>query len=174
MKTLILKNVIYLTVLIGLITPKLAQSQPAEFARERIETLKMVKLLEILDLNEDESNKFIVKYKTMEKSIKEKADKIDILEDELKLALKKDASDKEIKELSDKLVNTQNDFFSATMEKVKSMQSILSQKNYAKFLIFEKNFHKKLRNMLMDKSKKNGNPNFDDDDGPPMRPRKQR
>ena len=175
MKTSIHKKILLFVVLIGLAISSNAISQPAEFARERMETLKLVKLLEILDLNEDEADKFIGKYKSLEKAIKDKSDKLDILNDELRLALKKDANDKEIKELTDKFLVVQNEFFMATMDKLKSMQSLLNQKNYAKFLIFEMNFHKKLRNKLMDFNKKKGGPDFDDDDdAPPMKERKRR
>lgn len=174
MKTLILKSGVFSIILIALNSFNLF-SQPAEFARERIETLKMVKLLEILDLTDEEADKFMVKYKSLEKQIKSKADALDELEDDLKKALKKDASDKELKDLSDKMLIVQKEFFDANLEKVKSMQSMLNQKNYAKLLIFEKNFHKKLRNMLIDKSKKRGMQmdEFDEDEPPPP-PRKKR
>ncbi len=174
MKTLIHKKMLLFVVLIGFAISSNAISQPAEFARERMETLKLVKILEILDLKEDEADKFIGKYKSLEKAVKDKSDKLEILNDELRLALKKDANDKEIKELTDKFLVVQNEFFMANMEKLKSMQSFLNQQNYAKFLIFEMNFHKKLRNMLMDFNKKKGGPDFEGEDGPPMKERKRR
>ncbi len=173
MKTSILKSGILLSVFLIALNYNNLNSQPAEFARERIETLKMVKLLEILDLNEDESDKFMVKYKSLEKQIKAKAETLDDIEDDLQKALKRDVSDKELKELSDKMIVAQKEFFDANIEKIKSMQSTLNQKNYAKLLIFEKNFHKKLRNMLIDKSKKRGMQMEDfDGDAPPPPKRK--
>lgn len=52
-------------------------AQPAFRAKERIAEFKKMKLLEVLDLDEKSSEKFLAKYNSAEKAIREKQEKLD-------------------------------------------------------------------------------------------------
>jgi transposase len=128
------------------------QAQPAHKAKERVDQMKKIKLLEILELDDATTDKFLAKYSTYEKKIDEKRRELDELSDEIKLELRKNSSDK-LKELTKKFLQLQNEMFDLIQAKINDMKSILSEKEYAKFLIFENDFPKELQKILFKKGK---------------------
>ncbi|MBM2815811.1 MAG: hypothetical protein HW421_2573 [Ignavibacteria bacterium] len=156
MKTLMYK--ILLIVLISFLSySAMAQPGPGgERALERIETMRKIKLLEILKLDEAASDKFISKFTTYENNIKEKRDQIDDLSEELANTLRSHGSKEEITKKSEKLLQLQEELQKLFMDKLKAMRSILNEEQYAKFLIFENNFPKELRKQLFKYFKNKG------------------
>jgi len=126
-------------------------SQDNPKSRERIETAKKVKLLEILDLNESESEKFLVKYNSAEKLVKEKNELFHKYTQELMQLLDDKASTKELSDKSAAVINAQKELHSAVENKISSMKSILSEQNFAKFLVFDMQFNQRLRKMLFER-----------------------
>ena len=124
-------------------------AQPKGKPMERIKQIKKMKLLEILKLSEEESNKFLVKYTSWENKIEEQKDLVDKSSDDLFNALKNEAPLEDIKTLSQKLLAEQEKFFIMHIEKMKAMKEILDEKNYAKYLVFEDRFFKELTEMMM-------------------------
>jgi hypothetical protein len=147
-------------------------AQPAEHARERIEMLKKMRLLEILNLKENEADKFIIKYNSTEQAIKEKQKNLDITSDELELALRSNASEKEIIEKTNKMIQNQKDFQDAMAKKYDVMKEVLSPKDFAKYMIFEKRFVERLRKFIMNQAKGGAKPDDDSDVLPPRRKNK--
>jgi hypothetical protein len=161
-----IKKFIYLSLFFALCTGLTAQ--PAEHARERIEMLKKMKLLEILNLKENEADKFLVKYNSTEQTIKEKQKNLDLAADELGLSLRANANEKEIIEKTNKMLQNQKELQDAMTKKYEVMKEVLAPKDFAKYVIFEKRFVERLRKLIMDKAKGGAGPD-DGDFLPPKR-----
>ncbi len=132
----------------------LAQNENGQMRQrhERFEELRMIKLMEALQLDEETSVRFVKRYHQhqdeMKSLLKERGLKIDQLEEAIKnqkdddceqllnevLALEKKASDKRI------------DF-------IKSLSSILTKQQQARFVIFDRNFDRDLRDMVQQQQK---------------------
>jgi len=117
-------------------------------AKERISTLKKVKLLEVLDLDESTSEKVLLKYNAWENKIEDQMKKIDEVEEELVKAIKKGKKE-DIKNISSKFEKERDKIVQIAMERDKDMKSILTDEQYAKYLIFEKRFRRELGEQLM-------------------------
>jgi len=117
-------------------------------AKERISTLKKVKLLEVLDLDESTSEKVLLKYNAWENKIEDQMKKIDEVEEELVKAIKK-GNKEDIKNISSKFEKERDKIVQIAMERDKDMKSILTDEQYAKYLIFEKRFRRELGEQLM-------------------------
>lgn len=166
------KNYAILIFIITLST-SLVFAQPANKAKERIAMMKKMKLLEILNLDEQNSEKFMVKYSVYEKKVEEQRMAVDATADELGAAIKKDASKEDIANLTDKLINNQAKLNDVYLEKLKAFKTVLEPKEYAKFLVFESKFMKELQKILMNMAKGKGKgprqgggrgPGFDDNE----------
>lgn len=152
MKRLILKFTFAVSIiaLFGIISSQFAFAQPPR-GKERIERAKKTFILDYLDLNEEESDRFIAKYSFWENQVIEKKDLYDEALEDLKNAVEK--QNKEIAPLSQKVIDAQFELHKAITDKNKAMKSILNENNFAKFLIFEDEFRRKLQKMLMNRDK---------------------
>jgi predicted RecB family endonuclease len=112
----------------------------------------------MLDLNETESEKFLIKYNASEKAIQEKREALDRAVEALQNRVEEKASKEELTKQSDIVINLQTEFQNQHLEKLKSMKSVLNEKNYAMFLVFESNFMKELQKHIFDLMKKRGGP----------------
>jgi len=142
---------ISLLVLIVLSFTFSVNAQPPERMGERMQALKKIKLLEILDLKEEESDKFLIKYNALEKNIKEKQDQLKDVSDDLEDALRDNKDDKELAELSSKVLKSHKDFQDAVSKRFTEMKEVLTEKQFAKYLVFEKKFLDKVKEILKDR-----------------------
>ena len=148
------KPVLFLIILIFAASATLPlNSQPARKVKERIDQMKKIKLLDILNLDEQTSEKFLSKYSFYEKKLHEKKKALDEASDEIEQVLKKGANKDELSQKSKKLLTAQEEFHSLVIEKLKAMESILNPTDYAKFLVFEQRFYEELQRILLKKFK---------------------
>jgi Spy/CpxP family protein refolding chaperone len=163
MQNLALKILITLLLLgIG----NIAQSQPSKKAMERISTFKKIKLLEILDLNEDKSNEFIIALTKFDRNEGKLRKEKKELGKKLTSAIK-DEHESRVKEL---LIEVEQHYMAmaenmkARMEK---MKSILTPIQLAKFIVFNERFRHELGKRLLKgrngHNKSRGRPDFDFD-----------
>jgi len=127
-----------------------ANAQPAHKAKERIEQLKKMKLLDILNLDEAASEKFLASYSQYEKKIEGKKSELDDVSKELRHAVRDKSSKDEIKKLSSKYIDLQTQFFDLLKTRLQAMSSLLSDTDYAKYLVFENEFPKELQKILFE------------------------
>ncbi len=116
-------------------------------AIERINSLKKVKLIEVLELSQDDADKFLVKYNTYESDIQ---NKMKLLEDksiELKQAL--NTHSKDLDNISSSYLSMKMDLDNTVNQKLSDMKNYLSSEQYAKYLLFERNFQEELRKSVM-------------------------
>ncbi len=145
-----LKKLLLFAFMIALTTMNLsAQGMPPR-AMERIQSLKKVKLLEVLDLNEAEADKFIVKFNELEKNVTEKFKALDKATDELRKAVQ-DEDYKNIDKLNADYLKANEELTKAVQFKFESMSKILSKENFAKYVLFERRFQEEVRKQIMEK-----------------------
>ncbi|MCX6147931.1 MAG: hypothetical protein NTW25_11895 [Candidatus Kapabacteria bacterium] len=130
-------------------------AEPTNRLKERIKTLKKVKLIEILDLSEDKSEKFMIKYNTYQSKIDSKNMEVDNAIQELEtVASNKNSKIEIIKLKTNLLQRVQNELVFIIQEKDKEIKSILNEVEFAKYLVFERKFANELRKSLLRLNKK--------------------
>ncbi len=128
-------------------------AQPPFHARERISEFKKIKLLEILDLDEQTSEKFLAKYNSAEKIISEKLEKVQDAMLDLEYALRKKSGKEEIAKNSQKVMDAQRDLLNTMVEQQKEIKGILNEEQFAKYLLFENRFKSELQRLLIERAK---------------------
>ena len=154
MKTSILKTIAF-TTLILLISGTFSyiNAQPPRKALERIAQIKKSKLIEILNLSEENSNKFLSKYTAWEKKILEQKKAVDETSADLEASLRKGDGKDELIQKSQKLLDAQQNLQNMNTDKLKAMREVLNDVEYAKFLVFEDRFPKELQRMILKKQR---------------------
>lgn len=122
-------------------------------AKERIATLKKVKLLEKLELDEKVADKFLVKYSSMESKIEELKSKIGNAVSELTELIAKDASKDDIVKITNELQKLQKDFSDLLFQTQQEMKSLLNEIQFAKYLVFEHQFREQVQKIIMKRMK---------------------
>jgi|APTNR8051073442_1049403.scaffolds.fasta_scaffold07396_5 hypothetical protein len=149
MKTLIYNIVIFLLASI------FAFSQPLKM-HERMLTLKKVKLLEYMDLNESKSDKLLIIVTKYENELRDLNEKIKSLSKKLGEDLEK-LSENELKKRNDELYSNLEKISNIQKDKLNEARSLLSEKEFAKFQMFELKFAHELRKHLFENRKKRKN-----------------
>ncbi len=134
----------------------LAQGPDGERLKEKIEQVKKMKLLEVLDLDETTADKFLVKFNAMEKKISELQKSIDDVSYKLKNRIQEKAGADELSKSSSELLSLMEQLQNTQIEKLKAMKGILKDEQYAKYLVFENEFPKELRRHIMKRFGGNG------------------
>lgn len=146
-------------------------SQPAFRAKERIFEFKKMKLLEVLELDEKTSDKFLSKYTSAERIIREKLDKLEEATLDLEYLIRKKSSKDEIAKQTQKVMDLQRDLLNTMFDQQKEFKSILSEEQFAKYILFETRFRERLQKAIIERAKGKG---WDErDDSPKPRKRKQ-
>jgi len=130
--------------------------------------LKKIKLLEVLDLNEADADKFLVKYNASESNIRDKHDALKLANDELELALRAKQSDKELNDKINKMMISQQNVQDALANRLKEFKELLTPVQFAKYLVFEKKFMERLKNFMRD------GPDSNPDQNPRLNKRRQK
>jgi ribosomal protein L22 len=130
-------------------------------AKERMDMIKKMKLLEVLNMEGDNADKFLLKYNSYEKQIEENRKVYHRISKELSKTIKPtleraDANAtpntdvlKKLQMQADSMLILQNEFNKISQEKMKAMKSVLSDWQYVKYVDFESNFMKKLFNTFI-------------------------
>ena len=119
-------------------------------AMDRIESWKKVRMLESLKLEEDQSVKFIAKYNkhqdTMHGFEKERND----LVDKLDAQSKSDAGDEDYNQTFTSLLEIDKKMSGERIRFLAELKEVLSNKQIAQYIVFERNFVQELRKAVRD------------------------
>lgn len=160
MKNLTAIFVTLLTFLMVTTMPSMAQMgmgdgpQGREKMRERIEDLRKVKLLDVLDLQGDQVEKFFVIYNKHQAKFREVQDKVDNTAKELQGALGRGASDAELAEKTLELRKQIKELERVIETRFDDLKPVLTTKQYAQYVVFEARFRDELQRMIMERMKK--------------------
>lgn len=149
-----MKNLTY-SIIIFLLAASFAFSQPLKM-HERMLTIKKVKLLEYMGLNESKSDKILIIVTKYENEIRDLNEKIKSLSKKLSDDLE-NLSENDLKKRNDELYNNLEKIANIQKNKLNEARSILSEKEFAKFQIFELKFAHELRKHLFENRKNRKN-----------------
>jgi Spy/CpxP family protein refolding chaperone len=137
-----------LLILLGLTVFCLAQPFNDDDPRAIIEKVKIYRLTQELDLTTEQAVRFFPKLNDLQK-IERKfgEDKMRIIHG-LKELLREHASDEKILEVVAKFEELQKDKLTKQIEKMKEIWQILTPVQRAKFLIFQEEFNREIREMI--------------------------
>jgi len=134
------------------VRPVMGQSPQPDDRRplERIEHFKQVRLIEMLDLKEDQSVRFFARLnehdKTKRDLIKEKMDDLDKIE----RLVRNHAEAKEYESLFPQVMAVNEKIVQEDQKIFNSLTDILSVEQQAKYLLFERQFERELREAMRD------------------------
>ncbi|MFA7228299.1 MAG: hypothetical protein WC061_04625 [Melioribacteraceae bacterium] len=120
---------------------------------QRIEQWEKMKLIEILDLNENTAVRFFARRHENQMKIKEILDKRDIIIRDLEEDVKNDTqrNDSFYLDQINKLTSLERKISSERENFVKSLGDLLSPQQIVKLIVFESNFRREVRASLMDR-----------------------
>lgn len=119
-------------------------------AKQQIIQVKILKLIEVLNLDGAAADKFIVRYNTEQKKVDDARKSLDASMKELEKANSSGNNDK-IKQLTQQTLDKNTQLQNATNEMLRSIREVLNEKQYADFLVFETKFQKQLNEILQNK-----------------------
>ena len=119
-------------------------------AMDRIESWKKVRMLESLKLNEDQSTKFIVRYNEHSEAMHGFEKERNALVDKLDTQSKSDAADDDYNQTFNALLDTDKKISGERLRFLAELKEVLSNKQIAQYIVFERNFVQELRQAVRD------------------------
>ena len=129
-----------LFLLILFLSGSIVLAQPSKKAIERIRLIKKLKLIEVLELDEETSEKVIKVYEQWEDKIEKQQQIIHEAAQDLEISLKRGDALNVIKKKSDRFMGLQKQLQDLIYDKFTAMRKILDDRQFAKFLVFEHYF----------------------------------
>ncbi len=118
-------------------------------AHKKMAIMKKVKLLEILELDEATSDKFLAKYTAWEKKIEAHREKVRNAYDNLDKVLKNNKDNATIAKASNEVCDLKQKMAVLIRGYQNDIKSILNDVQFAKFVLFDHNFRGELQRMIM-------------------------
>jgi len=125
--------------------------------QKKIREVKKIKLLEILNMDEESSDKFLAKYSFYDKKIAAEKNKIDEFSIKLQDAVDNKSSEKILAERINAMDAVRDNLYRLHREMSAEMKTILSTEQYAKFIVFEHRFMKRLFKMMNNRRRMKNN-----------------
>ncbi|HTR81552.1 MAG TPA: hypothetical protein VMM58_07960 [Bacteroidota bacterium] len=133
-----------------------AQSQPRHGDRsqwpayDRIESYKKVRMLEALKLGEDQSVKFVSRYDRHQATMRQFEKDRNQLIDKLDSLSQTDVSDADYDQIFSSLLDIDKKVADERRIFLFQLKDVLSQKQIAQYIVFERNFVQELRQAMRD------------------------
>lgn len=143
-----------LTVFSFLSSTEAFSQRKAHRARERMQMVKKMKLLETLNLNEEESEKFLVKYSFYENKISDNINQIRSETAKLEEMINSEKKVADLKSKADIIAKLRLENNNLLAERYAEISKILSEENYAKFVLFEETFFHRLNSAIGEERRK--------------------
>lgn len=140
-----------------------AEGGKAEEIKERVMQFKKIKLLEMLKLNGEAADKFIVKYNDGQKKIDDAKKQLDDAIKDLHQAVKRGAAQSDITTKTDNVARLYDAWNNATRDRVAVFKSMLTPEQFAQLMMFEIKFPEVLMKMIIRKGARKGAQSFGND-----------
>lgn len=152
-------NIIVFFTTITLINAQDNQAPASNKAVERIQQIRKVKLIEVLDLDENTADKFFLKDHQNSKKIDVIRQEIDKISSELEKSLR-EGQQSDIRKKSDVMYTKMNELMNLNIERLKSAKQLLPEEKFAKFMVFETKFRREIEMFLIRKEGRMEKKNF--------------
>ncbi|MBI3586777.1 MAG: hypothetical protein HY088_06575 [Ignavibacteriales bacterium] len=116
--------------------------------QERVEQFKKIRLMEVLQLDEQTSIKFFARYNKHSESFRENRMKRNEALDQIALLRKTNASDKDFEKIIQEVRSLDAQLTDVWLKYLDELSEILTTKQMAEYLAFERNFTQNLRDLM--------------------------
>jgi hypothetical protein len=146
--------IVLITLLIVIISSEVGaqhrrrSSDPGGDRPEQLEKYRKMRLIEYLNLNEEDAIRFFAKHNSHEQKIRDVMEKRDQLVDEISEKIQKTANINEIGMLTEKIRGVDKEMFDERQRFQEDIKQILSPMQFAKFILFERDFGRKVRDAI--------------------------
>jgi hypothetical protein len=117
---------------------------------ERVEQFKKLRLMEVLDLDEETSIKFFVRYNKHAETVRDIRTKQMKLFREIQSLRRSNAGDGEYGKVLKELLQLESQLNEARQAYINELSGVLTQKQLAEYVVFEVRFQQNLRELLQD------------------------
>lgn len=122
--------------------------------RERMESLRKVKLLELLDLEGEAVERFFARYTPLQRAVYEAKDALDHAVRSLRMADKDNADDAHMAQRAAEVLRKQEELHRAAERRHTELKSILTPRQYARYVAFEAAFLDDIVRLMMHRIKR--------------------
>jgi len=127
--------------------------EPGDRRWDRIEEFKKLKMIEELNLNEDESIKFFSKYKTLNEQFRETEKERRKAIKELEKLLDDPNKTTELSKKIDYIESLEQKMVTNRLSFMSDIKKIITLEKVARYVIFERNFQRELMDIVKDARK---------------------
>ncbi len=117
---------------------------------ERVEQFKKIRMMEVLKLDEEVSIRFFARYNKQQEEMRGVAMKRDSLLEQLEMYRKRNTSDAEYEKVFKSLSALGPDVMKIREKFLTELKDILTTKQIAEYLVFERRFYENLRDVMRD------------------------
>jgi hypothetical protein len=142
--------IVFAAVMSVLVCAQDAQPAPQGRALERVEQFKKIRLLEILNLNDESALKFFARYNKYEELLRDLRKKQVQAFGRIQALRKSQAADAEYDKVVSDLLTVETQFEEAKSKYVGELKDVLTSKQLAEYLAFEFRFQQNLRELARD------------------------
>jgi hypothetical protein len=126
-------------------------------AAERIEQFKKVRLMEVLKMDEETSVRFFARYTNYEETLRTIQKDHNALIDQLEDLTKSNANNSDIEQTIKDIGMSEEKTTEMRSKFLEELKGVLSLKQVAEYVVFERNFNKNLREIMRDIAKERWN-----------------
>ncbi len=145
--------IIVLTVVVTICAAQPQQRGRSLRPAERIESYKKVRMIEALALSEETGIKLVARYTAHREAVRkleeERGERMDTIDD----LVQSNASDAELQKSIAQIAEIEARILEMRKKYIESLKEILTVKQIAEYILFERNFMKDLRNVVRDVQK---------------------
>jgi hypothetical protein len=120
---------------------------------ERLESYKKVRMLEAMKLDEDKGLKLISRYDKHRETIRSLEEDRRALVDKLEEKVNAGASEGEYQKSFNELIEIEKKIFEARTKYLSDLKDILTSKQLAEYLVFERSFARDIRDIMRENQK---------------------
>jgi len=133
-----------------LMSPAFSQPGPGMMGQgqQRLEQLKKIRLMEALKLDEETSIRFFARYGEHQDAVREIVKKRSDVIDKLYGNMKDDGDDVDYSKFIDETLAMERDIIDARAGFLKGLNDILSKRQIAQYVVFERRFNQDVREMM--------------------------
>jgi Spy/CpxP family protein refolding chaperone len=157
-----MKSTAWYLVAFVMLTGSVMHGQPMRMGDERpferIEQWKKVRLIEVLDLKEEQSVRFFARFNEHESKMRELAKQKDEVLDKLERLVRNHADGKEIEKVFPEETAANENLAGENLRFFNSTTDILSSEQRAKLLLFERHFERELREAMREAQRRRHGP----------------
>jgi hypothetical protein len=124
---------------------------------QRLEKFKMIRLVEVLKLNEEDAVRIAAKQSAHEDTLHELMKSRNEAIDDIEAAVRSDGEKKNLQNSIDEVLNVDRKIFAERQRFQEEMRKFLSPEQFGKFMVFERNFGRNVRDAMEEMHKGRGN-----------------